>query len=242
MHNYTHFNQSRRRFAGLRSFLPVRITVPEDRLAVLAIDGRLTSVLPTGRHTVWPRRQTVLQMPALEQVFHIPGQEMLTADGAGVRATAVASVRITEPLTLMRLHANTWQEKLYLEVQLAVRSLVAGLTLDELLDQRAGLDRSLTPTLQGWAEGLGLEVIRVVVRDLVVPGALKHAVANVVTARLEGQAALERARGETAALRSLANAARMVESNPALLQLRLIQQMEGTNGNTYVLGGAAPTL
>ena len=34
-------------------------------------------------------------------------------------------------------------------------------------------------------------------------------------------AALEKARGETAALRNLANAARLVEERPALMQLRL---------------------
>lgn len=49
-------------------------------------------------------------------------------------------------------------------------------------------------------------------------------------------AALERACGETAALRSLANAARMLEENPSLLQLRALQTMESSRGNTLVLG------
>jgi len=48
--------------------------------------------------------------------------------------------------------------------------------------------------------------------------------------------ALERARGETAALRSLANAASMLEDKPALLQLRMLHQLETTSGNTVVLG------
>jgi hypothetical protein len=49
-------------------------------------------------------------------------------------------------------------------------------------------------------------------------------------------AALERARGETAALRNLANAARPLEGSPALAQLRLLQHLATTSGNTYVLG------
>lgn len=57
-----------------------------------------------------------------------------------------------------------------------------------------------------------------------------------IRAQKEGLAALERARGETAALRHLANAARMVEGNPALLQLRLIQAVGDGSGNTVVLG------
>jgi len=63
-----------------------------------------------------------------------------------------------------------------------------------------------------------------------------------VRARREGLAALERARGETAALRNLANAARMIEQNPHLLQLRTLQVMEHTMGNTYVLGTTPPIL
>jgi len=65
----------------------------------------------------------------------------------------------------------------------------------------------------------------------------------VTKARQEGLAALERARGETAALRNLANAARLVSDNPALMQLRLLQVVGEQSGNTVVLGmpqSAAP--
>jgi len=57
----------------------------------------------------------------------------------------------------------------------------------------------------------------------------------VLKAKQEGQAALERARGESAALRNLANAARLLESNPALQNLRLIQSISSA-GNTLVMG------
>lgn len=58
------------------------------------------------------------------------------------------------------------------------------------------------------------------------PGELKRIFAQVVQARQEGLAALEKARGETAPLRNLANAARTLAANPALLQLRTLQTME----------------
>ncbi len=58
------------------------------------------------------------------------------------------------------------------------------------------------------------------------------------SSKQEGQAALERARGESAALRNLANAARLLEGNPALLNLRLMQSLSAAQsaGNTLVLG------
>ena len=73
-------------------------------------------------------------------------------------------------------------------------------------------------------------------RDLTLPGDLKKIFSQVVRARQEGLAALEKARGETAALRSLANAAQMVQRNPQLLQLRLLQVLEQQPGHTVVLG------
>ena len=68
------------------------------------------------------------------------------------------------------------------------------------------------------------------------PGEMKKAFAQVVKAQKEGQAVLEKARGETAALRSLANAARMIDDNPNLLQLRALQAFADSGGNTLVLG------
>ncbi len=77
------------------------------------------------------------------------------------------------------------------------------------------------------------------------PGEMKKVFTQVVKAQKEGQAALERARGETAALRSLANAARMMDDNPNLLQLRALQGLEVSSGNTLMLGlpnGAVPVV
>ena len=69
--------------------------------------------------------------------------------------------------------------------------------------------------------------------------------AQVVNARQEGLAALERARGETAALRNLANAAKLLDDHPRLLQLRMLQAVGESTGNTLVVnagdgGGIIP--
>ena len=113
---------------------------------------------------------------------------------------------------------------------------MAALTIDELLQRRHEvgpevLRRSVEP-----GRALGIELLAVDVRDLMFPGPLKRTFAQVIEARQQGLAALEKARGETAALRNLANAARMVDAHPSLLQLRLLQQLESGSGNTLVLG------
>jgi hypothetical protein len=74
----------------------------------------------------------------------------------------------------------------------------------------------------------GLKLISADIKDIVFPGEMKKAFVQVVKAQKEGQAALERARGETAALRWLANASRMMDDNPNLLQLRALQAFADT--------------
>ena len=86
------------------------------------------------------------------------------------------------------------------------------------------------------AKDLGLKLISVHVKDILFPGKLKEVFAQVVSARKEGLAILEKARGETAALRSLANAAKMIEANPHLMQLRLVQSLGQPSGNSLVFG------
>lgn len=62
-----------------------------------------------------------------------------------------------------------------------------------------------------------------VVRDVIMPGALREAAMEVATAKQRGAARLEEARAATAALRSLANGARVLDDSPALERLRLVQ-------------------
>jgi hypothetical protein len=74
---------------------------------------------------------------------------------------------------------------------------------------------------------------------------MKKAFAQVVKAQKDGMAAPERARAETAALRSLANATRTMDGNPNLLQFRTLQALADSSGNTLVLGlpnGALPVI
>lgn len=215
-----------------------RVVVDEGEHVVLVTDGRIERVLDTGVHRLRLRRgrARLVRLPAIEQIVTVPGQEMLTADGAGVRATVVAGVTITDPTVVVR--NGGWFDQFYLRVQLAVRSLISSRSLADVLADRHGMDDELAVAISASASDLGLRFGTAAVRDLVVPGELRRAVGEVVAARLAGQAALERARGETAALRAMANAARVITDNPALIQLRLLQQMEQGTGNTYVIDAA----
>jgi uncharacterized membrane protein YqiK len=124
----------------------------------------------------------------------------------------------------------------YAELQLALRAAIGALPVEELLARRADISSTLKAAAAERLQGLGLELQDAALRDITFPGELKKIFTQVVKARQEGLATLEKARGETAALRNLANAAQMVQRSPSLMQLRLLQVLGQQGGNTVVLG------
>ena len=123
---------------------------------------------------------------------------------------------------------------LYAELQQGLRTAVSTSEIEALLAKRGEIGPQILAQCQPAAERLGLVLEQVAVRDLTFPGDLKKLFTQVVKARQEGLAILERARGETAALRNLANAAALVERNPQLLQLRALQVAEQQQTATLV--------
>lgn len=114
----------------------------------------------------------------------------------------------------------------YSMAQLALREQVQQTTLDACFKENHLLQQQLRTQLQERLQALGVEVLQVYLKDLMLSGELKRAYHQVLVAQKEAQAALERARGEQANLRSLANAARQMEKNPMLLQLRWLHGLE----------------
>jgi regulator of protease activity HflC (stomatin/prohibitin superfamily) len=111
-------------------------------------------------------------------------------------------------------------------VQVALRDALAEVEVtDALRHVRTAVSSRLLEAARIASAEVGIEVRDVVVRDVLLPAEVRAAQAELVTARTRGQAQLEKARAETAALRSLANAARMLDDHPALAQLRLVEAL-----------------
>lgn len=169
----------------------------------------------------------------------IEGQEVLSADGVAVKLSFVARYVVSDPAAMVLADQNPLRA-LYLRLQLAIREVVSPRTLEEILAARTEIGPAVAARCSGPLAQLGIDLLSVDVRDVMIPGELKRAFAAVIAARREGAASLERARGETAALRSLANAGRLVDDNPGLLSLRVIQEIGASSGNTVVFG--APSI
>lgn len=225
-HHYHH--GPRRLFVG-RSLI-----VQQWEQALLLRRGALVDTLGPGAHRRWRRGISVVVLDVRPWVLTVPTQEVPTADGVTVKVTVAGRARVVDPAAYVLANQDALGA-VYLAVQIALREVIARASVDQVLTDRGDIGIGLLAALRG-VEDIGVAVESLEAKDIVLPGELKRAQAEVLIARAEGQAALERARGETAALRNLANAARLAADNPALLQLRLLQQVGESAGHTVVFG------
>ncbi len=238
------------RHAGVTRLVQ-RVTVFEGETGILLENGIFRRELPPGALWVGPQ-STVVRASSSEQLMEVRGQEVLTADRLSIKITVLATYRIADlrqvfvGLENKSTVADRWQfmaaveTRLHQAVRLAIRSLVASRNLEDLLSQRTELDTELFDLIDADTESTGVELLKASVVDIMLTGPVKRAYAEVEQARLEGLAAVERARGEKAALRALANAARIIKDNPEVGRLRFLTGLEkaGASGAAIVVSAA----
>jgi regulator of protease activity HflC (stomatin/prohibitin superfamily) len=212
-------------------------SVPEGFYGLLYRNGKSLHRISPGKHCFWKSGYSVRFVDMRKTILTVAGQEVLSAESVGLKISAVLTYQVIECETAVHT-VQDYVASLYNTTQLALRSVIAGQTVEALLTRRLDIGKELLALAKPETEKIGIQVHAVEVKDVMFPTELKKAFSEVLRAQKEGQAALERARGETAALRNLANAARMLDNNPALMNLRLIQSINAATGagNTLVMG------
>jgi regulator of protease activity HflC (stomatin/prohibitin superfamily) len=222
-------------FIAIKAFPLKRVIVYQYQQALRYRKGRYIGTLGPGQYWIFPKSSSIVPVDTRPEFITIQGQDVLSADGVTLKISLAAQFQVADPHVAVNKNAN-YRTSLYLSLQMALREIVGAEKIDALLDNRAQISSKLMELISKKASEFGLTLISADVKDIMFPGEMKRVFAQVVKAQKEGQAALERARGETAALRNLANAARTMDENPSLLQLRALQTLADSPGNTLVLG------
>jgi regulator of protease activity HflC (stomatin/prohibitin superfamily) len=204
-----------------------RVTVYEYQKGLKYTKGRYAATLNAGQYWILSTFSSIVPVDIRPQFVTIQGQDVLSADGVTLKLSLAAEFQVADANVAINKNAN-FQNSLYLTLQMAVREIVGKEKIDTLIENRAGFSSKLTELTTDKATEFGLKLISADIKDIMFPGEMKKAFAQVVKAQKDGQAALEKARGETAA--------RMMDDNPNLLQLRALQAFADSGGNTLVLG------
>src|SRR4051812_9767303 len=118
------------------SWLRKEITVYEYERGLLYREGKLERVLEPGRYTFWAGQPVEVTKVSLREMSHVvAGQGILTGDRIEVRISLVAQYRVTDPVLAVNSVEN-YSEQLHQELQLVLRDVIAGRSLDQVLDSR----------------------------------------------------------------------------------------------------------
>lgn len=165
-------------------------------------DGVLKNVLEAGRYELprptsfWGGRQPkveVFLIDVRERELTIKGQEILTSDKVAIRVSIIVQFRVTDPV--LALHqVESYEERLYSDVQLAARRSLASMNLEQILTNRNQLSEDILSDVKEAATRYGVAILRADVKDLVFPGNLQEIMNKVLAAERTSQAQLVEAR------------------------------------------------
>jgi regulator of protease activity HflC (stomatin/prohibitin superfamily) len=201
----------------------VRILRQYERGVVFFL-GKYTSTKGPGVAFV-PLGLTHMKRVSLRIVaMDIPAQDVITRDNISVKVNAVLYFRVLEPsLAIIEI-----QDYLYATGQMAQTTLLSVLgqvELDELLADRRKVNDILKQIIDERTDFWGIEVSAVEIKDVLLPDGMRRAIARQAEAERERRAKVISAQGELQASETLAQAARMLQSQPASLTLRYLQTL-----------------
>ena len=216
------------------------ITIDARECALRYRHGRLEQVLPAGRHhRIWGSRYVRIDLR--DALLALSPQEVMTSDAVPVKVTATVRWSVGDPVAFVEQSTDPLGT-VYLSAQVALRDALSGTSVEALSVRGAALPvEQITGATAAVAARVGVDVAEVVVKDVILPAEVRHAAAELVTARHRGAAQLEAARAETAALRSLANGAKLLDAHPALAQLRMVQSVPVGAQLVLRVGAPEPT-
>jgi len=176
------------------------------------------------------------RMSLRTMALDIPPQDVITRDNVSVKVNAVLYMKVLDPAKAF----IEIEDYLYATSQLSqttLRSVLGEVELDELLADREKINAVLKKIIDERTDPWGIEVSAVEVKDVDLPDQMKRAMARQAEAERERRAKVIAAQGELQASATLAEAAKMLASEPVSLQLRYLQtvtEIAAENNSTTI--------
>src|ERR1700756_5053250 len=215
---------------------PLYIIKEWERGVVLRLGRLLPEAKGAGvRLVFWPI-ETLYKVSLRLETLDVPPQDIITRDNVSVKVNAVCYF----PVVDANLALSQVQNYQYATSQLAqttLRSVVGQFELDEILSQRDKVNAKLQIILDQDTEPWGIKVGKVEVKQVDIPEQMQRPIAKKAEAERERRAKIIHAEGEYEASAKLAEAAKILETQPSAIQLRYLQTLTeiGVEKNTTIV-------
>jgi regulator of protease activity HflC (stomatin/prohibitin superfamily) len=214
----------------------VKVLAEYERGVIFRLGRALANIKGPGLILVFFPIDRIVRMSLRVETLDVPSQDVVTRDNVTVKVNAVIFFRVLEPRKAVLEVANY----LYATSQLAqttLRSVLGEVELDDLLSEREKINMRLQQVLDLDTDPWGIKVAKVEVKAVDLPDQMIRAIARQAEAEREKRAKIIHAEGEFVAAERLAQAAELIQKQPAALQLRYLQTMIdiGAEKNTTII-------
>ncbi len=201
----------------------IRVVQQYER-GVIFVLGRLIGAKGPGLFLVPPLISRMIKVDLRIVTLTVPPQEVITRDNVTIRVTAVIYFYVVDPIAAVVNVVNFNQATTQIG-QTTLRNVLGQSELDELLAERNKINRALQAIIDEQTERWGVKVTAVEIKDVELPATMQRAMAKQAEAEREKRAKVIHAQGELLASAQLAQAAEVIGSQPAALQLRYLQTL-----------------
>jgi regulator of protease activity HflC (stomatin/prohibitin superfamily) len=220
---------------ALLALSSIRILREYERAVVFTL-GRFEGVKGPGLVLLIPAIQQMVRVDLRIQVAEIPSQDVISRDNVSMKVDAVLYFNVVNPEHAV-IHVEDYRPATYMLAQTTLRAVLGQHDLDEMLSERKKLSTDVQAILDAQTETWGIKVTNVEIRTVELTENMVRAIAKQAEAERDRRAKVIHAEAEFQASQTLVNAATILSSIPAAMQLRYLQTLTeiGAEQNTTVI-------
>ncbi len=215
-------------FLVMLLFATIKIMSEYERAVVFRL-GRVIGAKGPGLIIIIPLIDRFVRVSLRTVTLDVPSQDVITRDNVSVKVNAVIYFRVVDPVNAIIVV----EDFLFATSQLAqttLRSVCGSAELDDLLTHREEINSRIQTILDEQTDPWGVKVSNVELKHIDLPQDMQRAMAQQAEAERERRAKVIRAEGEFQAADRLAQAAEIIATQPAALQLRYLQTLSEITG------------
>jgi len=186
--------------------------------------GRFVGIRGPGLIVLIPFIERMQKIGLRTITMDVPAQEAITRDNVTVKVDAVIYFRVVDPANAV-LKVQDYVRATSLLSQTTLRNVVGQSELDELLTRRENVNAKLQKIIDEGTDPWGIKVSLVETKEVQMPSTMQRAMAAQAEAERERRAKVVHADGEFQAAERLAQAAKIIGSEPSAIQLRYLQTL-----------------
>ena len=192
--------------------------------AVVFVLGRLTGARGPGLFWVVPFISRLRKIDLRIVTIELPPQEGVTKDNVTVKVSAVVYFYVVNPNDAVNQVMDYYRATVQI-AQTTLRNVLGQSELDQVLSDREVINRKVQSIIDEHTERWGVKVTAVEIKDVELPQTMQRAMAKQAEAEREKRAKVLHAQGEFQAAQTLADAAKVIATEPSALQLRYLQTL-----------------